>query len=86
MRFNKALTELRRGSGLTKTQLAQHMGVTPTYVMNLELDRQQPPSIKRCQQIARILRLNKSNENLLIFLAIKERHPAVMDWLRKINF
>lgn len=73
MKFAQYLSYLRDKRGLTKTQVAERMGVTPGYYINLENENTRPPTPDRCQQIANILNLDDAERKKFLELAYEGR-------------
>lgn len=75
MEFAKLLTKYREQRGITKTDLARLLKVTPTYIMNLESGRAIPPSYDRCEEIMDALKLNDEEKHNFMFAVHLERAP-----------
>jgi len=75
MRFNELLTRYRNKIGLSKTDLAKKLNVSPGYVMNLESGRRKPPTFERCYQLAKILKLTDEECKIFYKTAQNERIP-----------
>lgn len=73
MKFSDALTHYRENAKITKTDLAKQIGVEPTYIFAIEKGRQIPPTHERCEQIARVLKLDDSEKKKFFQLAFDER-------------
>jgi transcriptional regulator with XRE-family HTH domain len=64
--FANYLREFRDNKGVSKTDLAKMIGVTTSYVLNLEKGREKPPTQAIVRKIIKALSLNKEDaENLL---------------------
>ena len=75
MEFAKLLTKYREQRGITKTDLARLLKVTPTYIMNLESGRAIPPSYDRCEEIMGALKLNDEEKHNFMLAVHLERAP-----------
>jgi transcriptional regulator with XRE-family HTH domain len=75
MKFCELLTLYREKKGLSKTELAKKIGVSPIYIMNIEAGRKKPPTLERVSQIINILSLTDKEINDFLKLAIAERIP-----------
>ncbi len=56
MKFSYYLREKRKNAGLTQEQLARSLGVSNTYIHQLETGKIDAPTEKRCRQLARLLK------------------------------
>jgi transcriptional regulator with XRE-family HTH domain len=75
MEFAKLLTKYREQRGITKTDLARLLKVTPTYIMNLESGRAIPPTYERFEEIQNALGLNDNEKHNLMFALHLARAP-----------
>jgi transcriptional regulator with XRE-family HTH domain len=75
MKFADLLRKFREYSGMSPTELAQKMEVSPGYIFNLESGKQKPPTIERIEQISSILSLSKKDAMELLESAAEERIP-----------
>lgn len=73
MKFCHLLTQFRERAGLSKTELSRRLDVSSGYIINLEADRQRPPTIQRLEQIIRVLSLSKKEAKELLDYAGRER-------------
>lgn len=74
MKFPQVLTYLRESKGMSKTELANGIGLSITFIILAENpNNRKPPKIGRCHQIADVLGLNKEERDRLISAAISER-------------
>jgi len=73
MKFCNLLTQYRERAGLTKTELAKKIGVTVSYIIDLEAGRKKPPTIERIEQIINIFSLSKKEAMELLNSAAEER-------------
>lgn len=81
MKFSTLLQHFREIKGISKRDLAKKVGVTPTYIGQLESGSERAPTIDRCREIARALSLSPAEEQQLIDAAIEERMPQeTLEW------
>ena len=73
MKFAEVLKKLRQKFGISKTDLANKIGVSPSYIMNIEQGIGKPPTPERLEQIANILRLGDDEKVALMWSAMIER-------------
>lgn len=73
MKFGTLLKEYREMRGVTKTSLASKLGVSLTYIINLENSKEKPPTIERIDEIAGALNLDNLKKSNLVKLAYEER-------------
>lgn len=73
MSFPIFLKKLREKEKISPTQLARKIGVTPSYIMNIEAGRGKPPSMDRIDQIAEVLQLSYTEKKELSRLAAEGR-------------
>jgi len=73
MRFGELLTKHREKAGYTSTELAKKMGVSLTYIRNLELRGKKSPPFERCIQLTEILNLSKKETKIFLETAFEER-------------
>lgn len=86
MQFKELLKIFRERATLTKTALAEKVGVTPTYMMELESGRKPPSTLARCREIAKALSLSPGETKSLIDAAMKERiSDEVSQWINEKN-
>lgn len=82
MVFHELLTYFRERQNLNKTELANRLDVSSTYIINMEAGQQKPPSLDRCKEISKILNLNRAETQQLIDSAMSERMSNEMiAWL-----
>jgi len=81
MTFGNILKRVREQANISKTDLAKKIGVSPSYIMNLEAGRKKPPPKKRVFQISEALSLSKRKEKELLLSATKERVKEDERWL-----
>ena len=73
MKFNAYLKQIREKRDMTKTELARKVGISIQYVVEVESGRSKPPTLERCQQIAKALALSEDEKNTFVNLAALER-------------
>lgn len=71
--FKTLLIELRERSGFNKTELANRIGVSAPYYMQVESGARKAPTLELCRKIADALRLNKDDADQLVQVAAEER-------------
>jgi transcriptional regulator with XRE-family HTH domain len=82
MRFNQLLTLFRERSGLKKKHLAEKLGIKPNYIGDIESGRKKAPTLERCKQIVKILKLNDDEATEFLNAAIEERTPKEIKDIR----
>jgi len=73
MEFAKLLTKYRNRKGISKTQLAGFLNVTPAYLMLVESGRRKPPTFEICQKLSKELHLDETERKLFLKRAFEER-------------
>ena len=73
MNCAKYLSYLRKNVGLSKSDLARKIKVSPGYIMNIENEHKKPPTGKRCEEIANALNLDKDQKKKFFELAYEGR-------------
>lgn len=58
MSFGKTVREARMNAEITLRKFAEMLGVSPTYLSQIERDEYAPPSESRIKKIAQLLKLN----------------------------
>jgi len=76
--FKLLLKKHREAAGMTKVDLANALGIKSQYIGDVEAGRTKPPPIKRCEQVADILKINKEDREEFIDVAFYERLPKEM--------
>ena len=76
MRFGKYLRNKRKQMSVTQEDLAQVLNVSSVYIHQLETGKVDAPSSERCEQLARILRVEIKQ---LLDVARKERLKKFME-------
>ena len=85
MKFSTYLKKLRDERNITKADLARALGITTQYIVDVEAGRGKPPTVERCEQISRTLRLSDGEKNHLFRLAAVERlSGSSLHYLEKI--
>ncbi|MFZ5559678.1 MAG: helix-turn-helix transcriptional regulator, partial [Patescibacteria group bacterium] len=75
MRFGEILLEFLSQKNMTQDQLARELEVSSTLVNRWINKKDIAPSINRCREIAKILKLTREEENKLIEASVEERLP-----------
>jgi transcriptional regulator with XRE-family HTH domain len=73
MTFGKLLKKHKEASGLSSTDMSRRLGVTLTYVRNLEEGKKKPPTFERCKDLVNILGIQKSDVEQFLRAAFIER-------------
>lgn len=73
MTFGELLTQYRESRKMTKTALAQSVGKSLTYIIELENGRKGAPTIELVKKLSEALSLSQNNQQILIDLAMGER-------------
>ena len=81
--FGKFVEEHRGKAGLTLRGLAGILGIAPSYMSDIEKGRRYPPSKKMLDEIAKELKLNEDDVNLMFDLAAKGKENTVSPDLPK---
>lgn len=82
MKFSALLQQYRTQAGWSKRQLADRIGVQPTYIGLLENQDIRPATLERCKQIASALGLTSSETKRLIDSAMEGRSKSeTMQWM-----
>lgn len=87
MKFSALLQRFREEKGVSKKDLADKIGVTPTYIGLLESGTQRAPTMERCREISGALDLSTGDAARLADSAMEERLPPdALQWhLEKIK-
>jgi len=80
-KFSDFLEELIKMSGLEKKQIGPELGITASYLTGLTSGRNRPPSLDLLRRISKVLNLSDREEAELLYLAIEERSPDVLEYL-----
>ena len=75
--FGKFIEKRRKAIGMTLRGLAAELDIAPAFMSDIEKGRRYPPGKDRLYEMARILRLNEEDTNLMFDLAAGEREYAV---------
>lgn len=82
MKFCEHLTYYRERARMTKTALAEKVGVTPPYIMDIESGKKKPPSIIRVNEMARALSLSTNERQSFVDAAMEERiSQDALEWI-----
>ena len=73
VKFSHMLKYLRNRANMSMADLAKRIGVTPNYIGNVEKEYSSPPTMERCELIAKALNLSAVETNLLIDAAMEGR-------------
>lgn len=73
--FSSFLKKMIEKSGITKTELSRRIGLTSiNYILHILAERKNPPTRKRCEDMAKHLRLSEEEAQHLYDLAFFERN------------
>lgn len=72
---------------ISKTELAQKVGVTLGYIYNLQTGRSAPPTFEKCEQIADAMGLTRNQRFTLYCAALQERikNTPEADYIKMID-
>jgi transcriptional regulator with XRE-family HTH domain len=73
MKFSEKFTQLIGMEYGKRTDIARSLGVSVPYIIDVAAGRKKAPSPERCHQIAKALKLDKNEEDCLVYLAAEER-------------
>ncbi len=79
--FGTVLSRIREQRGMSKTALAEALGLTFTTVYNWERGARVPPPMDRVRQIAEALTASREERNELLSLAAHARAPKEAAWV-----
>lgn len=86
MKFAHCLTYHRERAGLNMSQLAERLGVSSVYVIQIENGKSKPPSFERCAELVSILGLSDAERKHFLSLAFEERiNDDIRAFLKAIN-
>ena len=71
MTFGDTVREARMREKITLRKFAEMVGVSPTYISQIERDEYDPPSVERIEKIAQILKLDVDE-----MIALAKRTPT----------
>jgi len=83
MKFGQFLNHLIESKGLTATDLARKLDLSPGYIINVQNGHRRPPPPERLEQISKILNLTPEQRNKLFDLSIEERYLEKNPLLRE---
>ncbi len=75
--FGDFVKTKRTQIGMTLRGLASELGIAPAFMSDIEKGHRYPPSRDKLYEMARILRLNEEDTNVMFDLAAGERDNAV---------
>lgn len=89
MTFGGRIRAARMREKITLRKFAEMVGVSPTYISQIERNEYDPPSIERIEKIAKLLRLNADELSALAkrtpvdLEMVFQKHPnQIADFLR----
>jgi transcriptional regulator with XRE-family HTH domain len=77
MTFGQVLRETRLAKGFTLRKFAEEVGLSPTYVSQVEQENVDPPTAERVKTMAELLGAN-SDEWILLAGRVPEDLPGIM--------
>ncbi len=75
--FGKFIEQKRKAIGMTLRGLAAELNIAPAFMSDIEKGHRYPPSKEKLYEMARILRLNTEETNMMFDLAAGERDNSV---------
>ena len=75
--FGGFVREKRMARGLTLRGMAERLSLSPVYVSNIENDRRAAPVQEHLEQLARLLKLGKTDRERMLDLAARSRQNRV---------
>ena len=83
--FGGYIREKRLAAGVGLRKFAGMLGITPSYMIDIEKGNRHPPDIEKIEKMARILELTKEETNHLFDLVGKSRKysvaPDIIDYI-----
>lgn len=76
-RFGKFIELKRKAMGMTLRGLARELDIAPAFMSDIEKGHRYPPGKEKLYEMARILRLNETDTNMMFDLAAGERDNSV---------
>jgi len=80
-KFSEFLQELIEKSSLEKKEIVAKAGIGASYVTALTAGRNRPPDLDLLRKLSKVLNLSEREEAELLYLAIEERSPEVLEYL-----
>ena len=77
MTFGAFVRKRRQGLGYSLRQLAAAAGLSPVYMSNIETDRRPAPGTEHLNALAGLLKLSKTDYELMLDLAARSRTQRV---------
>lgn len=77
--FGEFLIKKREERQITLRGMAEKLGISPTFLSDIEKDRRNPPEMDKLEQISTILVLNDEEKSLMLDLAGKKRNSVAPD-------
>jgi transcriptional regulator with XRE-family HTH domain len=72
-KFKDLLSKYRNRENLSKTNLAQKIGVTVSYIIDIEAGRKRPPPFEMCEKISKTLNISLEEQKIFYKAAWDER-------------
>ena len=77
--FGEFLIKKREDQKITLRGMAEKLGISPTFLSDIEKDRRNPPEMDKLEQISTLLDLNDEEKSLMLDLAGKKRNSVAPD-------
>lgn len=77
--FGEFLQKKREERHITMRKMAESIGLSLTYLCDLENDRRNPPEMDKLELIAKVLLLTDEERDLMLDLAGKKRNSVAPD-------
>lgn len=77
--FGEFLQRKRTEKQITLRKMAEMIGITASYLTDIEKDRRNPPEMEKLELISRILMLNDEDKTTMYDLAGKKRNSVAPD-------
>lgn len=77
--FGEFLIKKREDQKITLRGMAEKLGISPTFLSDIEKDRRNPPEMDKLEQISTLLDLSDEEKSLMLDLAGKKRNSVAPD-------
>lgn len=77
--FGEFVTERRKSKDIGLREMAELIGLSPSYWSDIEKGRRNPPNINKLEEIANILDLTREETDMMIDMASQDRDEIPMD-------
>jgi len=83
LKFKDLLAKYRDRENLSKTDIAQKIDVTVSYIIDIEAGRKKPPTLEKCQKLIEVLKLTAEEAGGFIKSALYERaSKEILEFLK----